>query len=121
MIHVNAVFWLDVEATSWLGIVLIIAVQTWLSVGLFIVAHDSMHGSLAPFRPRLNLAVGRLALALYAGFSFDRLAPKHFAHHRHPGTAEDPDFDLIIPRRSSPGSSLSSGSISAGGSSLCRC
>ncbi len=98
LIHVNAVFWVDVEETSWFGILFIIAVQTWLSVGLFIVAHDAMHGSLAPFRPRVNLVVGRLALALYAGFSFDRLAPKHFAHHRHPGTADDPDFDPDHPQ-----------------------
>jgi beta-carotene ketolase (CrtW type) len=98
LIHINAVFWLDVEATPWLGILFIIALQTWLSVGLFIVAHDAMHGSLAPFRPWLNLAVGRLALGLYAGFSFDSLAPKHFAHHRHSGTADDPDFDPDHPQ-----------------------
>ncbi|MBA4787230.1 MAG: beta-carotene ketolase, partial [Brevundimonas sp.] len=58
----------------------IVAVQTWLSVGLFIVAHDAMHGSLAPGRPRLNAAVGRLTLGLYAGFRFDRLKTAHHAH-----------------------------------------
>ncbi len=97
-IHVNTVFWADPASMPTVGILFVIAVQTWLSVGLFIVAHDAMHGSLAPFRPRLNLVVGRLALALYAGFSFDRLAPKHFAHHRHPGTEHDPDFDPDHPQ-----------------------
>ncbi len=77
---------------------LAIALQTWLSVGLFIVAHDCMHGSLAPFRPRVNLWVGRIALRLYAGLGYDRLRPKHFAHHAAPGTEHDPDFDAAHPR-----------------------
>jgi beta-carotene ketolase (CrtW type) len=77
----------------------LIALQCWLNVGLFIIAHDCMHGSLAPFRPRLNRAVGRLCLALYAGFSYDRLIGKHFDHHRHSGTALDPDFHADEPRR----------------------
>lgn len=77
----------------------LMAIATWLDVGLFIVAHDAMHGSLAPFRPSLNRWAGRVALALYAGFSFDRLLPKHHAHHRHAGTADDPDFDTDHPDR----------------------
>ena len=31
-----------------------ILVMTWLYVGLFITAHDAMHGSLSPRHPRLN-------------------------------------------------------------------
>ena len=77
---------------------LLVLVQCWLSVGLFIVAHDCMHGSLVPFRPEANRAIGRLCLALYAGFSYDRLLGKHHAHHRHSGTAEDPDFHADGPR-----------------------
>ena len=73
--------------------------QVWLSVGLFIVAHDCMHGSLAPHRPQVNEGVGTLALALYAGFSYRALIAKHHAHHRHAGTAEDPDFDHENPDR----------------------
>ena len=46
---------------------------------------------------RVNLWAGRLALALYAGFSFDRLRPKHFDHHESPGTADDPDFSADHP------------------------
>jgi len=77
----------------------LIALQCWLNVGLFIVAHDCMHGSLAPGRPGLNRAVGRLVLFLYAGFAYDRLLPKHHAHHRAPGTVDDPDFDADHPDR----------------------
>jgi beta-carotene ketolase (CrtW type) len=77
----------------------LILLQCWLNVGLFIVAHDCMHGSLAPFRPRLNRTIGRLCLGLYAGFSYDRLIAEHFAHHRHSGTPDDPDFHADEPRR----------------------
>jgi beta-carotene/zeaxanthin 4-ketolase len=78
---------------------LLVAALCWLNVGLFIVAHDAMHGSLAPGRPKTNLWVGRIALSLYAGFSFDRLRAKHFEHHRRPGTAADPDFSVTHRRR----------------------
>jgi beta-carotene ketolase (CrtW type) len=80
----------------------LILLQCWLNVGLFIVAHDAMHASLAPGRPATNRAVGRLCLALYAGFSFDRMLPKHMAHHRHPGSSRDPDFHAAAPTRFLP-------------------
>ncbi len=84
LIHVNAVF-CGCRGTSWFGILFIIAVQTWLSVGLFIVAHDAMHGSLAPF-PSARQPRGRAAGAgALCRLQFRPLAPKHFAHHRHPG------------------------------------
>jgi beta-carotene ketolase (CrtW type) len=81
---------------------LMIALQCWLSVGLFIVAHDAMHGSLAPGRPGVNRWLGRLCLLLYAGFWFDDLLDKHQAHHRAPGGPEDPDFAPDHPRRFGP-------------------
>jgi beta-carotene ketolase (CrtW type) len=77
---------------------LLIAMICWLDVGLFIVAHDAMHGSLAPGRPRLNRWIGRVALAAYAGFSYGRLVTQHFAHHRDPGSEQDPDFHAADPR-----------------------
>ena len=75
----------------------VIVVQCWLSVGLFIIAHDCMHGSLVPGRRAANHAIGQLCLALYAGFSFARLNAKHHEHHAHAGTADDPDFDDEAP------------------------
>ena len=35
--------------------------QTWLFTGLFITAHDAMHGTVSPSRPRLNRALGASA------------------------------------------------------------
>lgn len=101
-IHVGAVFLVDWHVTSWWWGLPAAAAATWLSVGLFIVAHDAMHGSLAPGRPEVNRWTGRLALLLYAGISYDRLLPDHHRHHRRPGSAEDPDFhperpDAFVP------------------------
>jgi beta-carotene/zeaxanthin 4-ketolase len=92
-LHIYSVFFVTISAANALLWVPVIALQCWLYVGLFIVAHDCMHGSLAPFRPRLNRAIGRLCLGLYAGFSYDALNRAHHQHHRHAGTADDPDFD----------------------------
>ena len=91
-LHIYGVFLVRLDGIGWLAAPVLIGVQCWLSVGLFIVSHDAMHGSLAPFRPRLNRAIGRIVLLAYAGIWYDDLVERHFAHHRAPGTAEDPDF-----------------------------
>ncbi len=92
-LHVLAIFVIDWSAVPLAVAVGIVAVQTWLCVGLFIVAHDCMHGSLAPGRPAINRNVGRLCLFLYATFVYDRLLPDHHRHHRRPGTDQDPDYN----------------------------
>jgi beta-carotene/zeaxanthin 4-ketolase len=92
-LHVWSVFFLDLATTPLLVTIALMATLCWLSVGLFIIAHDAMHGSLAPFRPRVNWAFGQLALGMYAGFRFTPLNKEHHQHHRHSGTADDPDFD----------------------------
>lgn len=101
-LHLGGIFLWQVEARDVPLVLLFLMVQTWLSTGLFIVAHDAMHGALAPARPRLNRAVGTLALGLYAGLSYRQLAPKHAGHHRHVGSAKDPDFHAADPRRLGP-------------------
>ncbi len=69
-----------------------ILVRTFLQTGLFIVAHDAMHGSLIPARPRLNHRLGRLALTLYACLPYGDCLRKHRQHHQAPGSPGDPDF-----------------------------
>jgi len=101
-LHIYAVFFHPWTATGLLWAPLFVPVLTWLSVGLFIVAHDAMHGSLAPGRPAFNLVWGRLTLLLYAGFWMDRLRRKHFDHHRYVGTDKDPDFAADHPTRFLP-------------------
>ena len=97
-IHVGGIFFWQWRAATAPLAVLLIAVQAWLSTGLFIVAHDCMHGSFAPGHPRANRVVGTLCLAAYAALSFRALRPKHHAHHAAPGTEDDPDFHAGAPR-----------------------
>ena len=96
-LHIYAVFVFRLDWTN-IGIALAIALaQCWLSVGLFIVSHDAMHGSLAPGMARLNGFVGGGLLFLYAGFGWKKMRQAHFDHHRHAGTRGDPDFDADNP------------------------
>jgi beta-carotene/zeaxanthin 4-ketolase len=92
-IHIGAIYNVAPFDYSAFSIAATILLQSWLTVGLFIVAHDCMHGSLAPGRRTLNRAVGQFCLGIYGAFSYDALRTEHFKHHRHSGTAEDPDFD----------------------------
>ena len=101
-IHFGGIFlWRFQSATLPLAALLVLA-QAWLSTGLFIIAHDCMHGSLSPGRPRLNRAIGTVMLGAYAALSYRALLPKHLAHHAAPGTATDPDFHPGEPRRLVP-------------------
>ena len=78
---------------AWLHLLL----QAWLCTGLFITAHDAMHGTVTPVR-WLNHAVGALACLLFAGFSYRMLLRNHFLHHAQPASAEDPDYLASRPR-----------------------
>ncbi len=98
-LHLFSMFRFELDWTSLplaLGIAL---VQCWLSVGLFIVSHDAMHGSLVPRGGRLNDVIGGFLLFIYAGFSWIRMRDAHFAHHRAPGSETDPDFSVSYPTR----------------------
>lgn len=94
--HIYAVFFYDLGSSIFITLALI-AFQLWLYTGLFIVAHDTMHGSFAPNSPRLNDWTGRVILFWYAGFNWDRMRTAHHQHHATPGTDEDPDFNADNP------------------------
>lgn len=73
--------------------------RTFSQTGLFIVAHDAIHGAVLPGigassleSRRLNDWIGRIAVTLYALLPYQKLALSHWQHHRHPGQASDPDF-----------------------------
>lgn len=68
-----------------------IILMTFLYTGLFITAHDSMHGTVSKNR-RLNNLIGSVACFLFAGFKFRELKKKHFMHHSDPTGDTDPDF-----------------------------
>lgn len=91
-LHVFGVFSFRLSWASAPLVPVIALLQCWLSVGVFIIAHDAMHGSLVPYRPRTNAVIGASILFLYAGFIWPKLRAAHMAHHRAPGTEDDPDF-----------------------------
>jgi beta-carotene ketolase (CrtW type) len=66
-------------------------VQMHLYTGLFITAHDAMHGTVSSSKTA-NQLIGQLCTALYAAFSFNKLHQKHHKHHRHVHSENDPDF-----------------------------
>ncbi|MDY0907558.1 fatty acid desaturase [Pedobacter sp. CFBP9032] len=70
---------------------LMIFVQMHLYTGLFITAHDSMHGTIS-LNKTINNFIGYLSVFLYAGFFYNKLYAKHHKHHSHVHTEEDPDF-----------------------------
>ncbi|MBN1543355.1 fatty acid desaturase, partial [candidate division KSB1 bacterium] len=63
-----------------------------LYTGLFITAHDAMHGGVAPGCYRLNRWIGWLAVRCYAFFSYSLLLSRHSDHHRYPASDKDPDY-----------------------------
>ena len=72
-------------------IYILILVQMHLYTGLFITAHDAMHGTVSS-SSKVNFFIGQLCTVLYAAFSFDKLYKKHHEHHRHVHSENDPDY-----------------------------
>lgn len=66
--------------------------QMFLYTGLFITAHDAMHGSVYSQNPQINHWIGALAVTAYGFFSYKELLKKHQLHHRFPASDRDPDF-----------------------------
>lgn len=78
---------------SWTNplVYLMIFVQMHLFTGLFITAHDAMHGTVSANKT-INNILGGLAVFLYAGFFYKNLYRKHHLHHSDVHTDLDPDY-----------------------------
>ncbi len=83
---------LDLDRLTVWGVLLTILGRTFIQTGLFILAHDAIHGSVLPHHPQLNQAIGKFAVTLYAFLDYHKLSVNHWQHHRHPGSPKDPDF-----------------------------
>ncbi|MFM6954683.1 MAG: fatty acid desaturase [Sphingobacteriaceae bacterium] len=69
----------------------LVLLQMHLYTGLFITAHDAMHGTVSANKA-LNNFIGGLCTLLYALFPLSALYHKHHEHHRYVHTEKDPDF-----------------------------
>lgn len=85
-------FTINLQAIPWAVKVLLLLWQTFLYTGLFITAHDAMHGAVYPPNRRVNDGVGILVLKLYGLFSFKTLLQRHILHHQFPVSEIDPDY-----------------------------
>ena len=70
---------------------LAVLMQMHLYTGLFITAHDAMHGVVSSNKS-VNHFTGWVAAILFSYNFYWRLFPKHHDHHRHVATEQDPDY-----------------------------
>lgn len=70
---------------------LLILLQTHLYTGLFITAHDAMHGTVSKNK-KVNHFFGHLTALLFSYNFYRKLFPKHHEHHRFVATDQDPDY-----------------------------
>lgn len=75
---------------TWSGFIMMVLL-THAYTGLFITAHDGMHGTIANHK-FLNKAIGTFCLAIHAFNNFSKMLPKHHEHHRFVATENDPDY-----------------------------
>src|SRR5687768_1982743 len=71
---------------------ILVLLQTHLYTGLFITAHDAMHGVAAPGNKKLNQIIGFFCALLFAFNWYPRLLPRHHQHHHFVATQKDPDY-----------------------------
>ena len=73
-------------------IVLWLLIRTFLHTGLFVIAHDAIHGNVLPHCPLVNRWLGQVALGLYGFLPYQTCYRLHWRHHAHPAQKQDPDF-----------------------------
>jgi beta-carotene/zeaxanthin 4-ketolase len=82
----------DISKLNNLTLLLAVFWQTFLYTGLFITAHDAMHGVVFSANSKINHFIGSLCLLLYGCLSYEKLLKKHWMHHHNPASEKDPDF-----------------------------
>jgi beta-carotene/zeaxanthin 4-ketolase len=91
-LSLGIIFRLDLQAMFWPVKVLVLLWQAFLYSGLFVTAHDAMHGVVFPLDRRINDRIGTILLGLYGLFSYPELLKRHTQHHQFPATSADPDY-----------------------------
>lgn len=82
----------DISQIPWFLIILIVFVRAFLHTGLFITAHDAIHGTVFPQNRTVNDFIGGVAAQMYVLLPFKILLEKHQLHHNYPASEKDPDF-----------------------------
>jgi beta-carotene ketolase (CrtW type) len=79
----GALSW-NLAKSSGIAIALWLLLRTFLHTGLFVIAHDAMHGNIIPKYPVINGWIGQLALGLYGFLPYRTCRKLHWQHHRYP-------------------------------------
>lgn len=69
-----------------------VLIQMHLYTGVFITAHDAIHGVVVPNNKKLNYGIGFLCATIFAYNNYEKLSRKHHLHHAHVVSEEDPDY-----------------------------
>ena len=69
-----------------------VLIQMHLYTGIFITAHDAIHGVVVPDNKRLNYGIGFLCATIFAYNNYAKLSRKHHLHHAHVVSEKDPDY-----------------------------
>ena len=80
----------EINYTSPLLYILIL-LQTHLYTGLFITAHDAMHGTVSSSK-KINTIFGHVTATLFSYNFYQKIFPMHHEHHRFVATDKDPDY-----------------------------
>lgn len=83
---------INISQTNIILIPICILWQAFLFTGLFITAHDAMHGVVFEKNSKINNFIGYLTVILYAFFSYKKLLKRHWEHHQNPASEIDPDY-----------------------------
>jgi beta-carotene/zeaxanthin 4-ketolase len=83
---------IDIEQLPWFLLIIAVLLRSFLHTGLFITAHDAMHGTVFPQHRQLNDFIGSLAARMYVFLPYKLLLEKHRLHHQYPASTKDPDF-----------------------------
>src|SRR4028118_379321 len=83
---------IDISQISVLWIVPAVLLRAFLQTGIFITAHDAIHGTIFPQNRKVNDFIGYLAARMYVLLPYKTLLEKHRLHHRYPASEKDPDF-----------------------------
>ena len=84
--------YMDISQVPVLWIVPAVLLRAFLHTGIFITAHDAIHGTIFPKNRQVNDFIGALAARMYVLLPYKTLLEKHRLHHRYPASEKDPDF-----------------------------
>ncbi len=101
MLWAGLLAWLLQYPVQWTDpfVYVLVLVQMHLYTGLFITAHDAMHGVVSA-NARLNHGLGGLCALLFSYNYYPQLYRKHHQHHAHVVSDRDPDYhpsDRFVP------------------------